>query len=51
MDNWLEKLVDKDDLQDNLTFAAIFIALYENMVPTPSFVSNSIKIECGTRPS
>ena len=32
MDNWLEKLVDKDDLQDNLTFAAIFISLYENMV-------------------
>ena len=26
-------------------------AFYENMVPTPSFVSSSIKIECGTRPS
>lgn len=25
--------------------------VYENMVPTPTLLSSSIKIECGTRPS
>lgn len=31
MAEWFENLVNKDYLQDNLTFASLFIALYENM--------------------
>lgn len=31
MAEWFKNLVNKDYLQDNLTFASLFIALYENM--------------------
>lgn len=38
MAEWFENLINKDYLQDNLTFASLFIALYENM--TDYVVSN-----------
>lgn len=31
MGEWFENIVDKDFLQDNLTFASLFIAIYEHM--------------------
>ncbi len=31
MDNWLHNITDKDILQDNLTFASMYIAVYEYM--------------------
>lgn len=32
MSEWLENISDKEFLQDNLTFASLYIAVYENMV-------------------
>lgn len=40
MVQWFENLLNKDYLQDNLTFASIYIALYENMT---DYVVSSIK--------
>ena len=40
MAEWFENLVNKDYLQDNLTFASLFIALYENMT---DYVVSSVK--------
>lgn len=40
MADWLENLVNKAYLQDNLTFASLFIALYENMT---DYVVSSVK--------
>lgn len=40
MADWLENLVDKDYLQDNLTFASLYIALFENMT---DYVVSSVK--------
>ena len=40
MADWLENLVNKDYLQDNLTFASLFIALYENMT---DYVVSSVR--------
>lgn len=37
---WFENLVNKDYLQDNLTFASLFIALYENMT---DYVVSSVR--------
>lgn len=31
MADWLENITDKDALQNNLTFASIYIAIYEYM--------------------
>lgn len=40
MAEWFENLVNKDYLQDNLTFASLFIALYENMT---DYVVSSVR--------
>ena len=40
MADWLENLVNKDYLQDNLTFASLYIALFENMT---DYVVSSVK--------
>lgn len=40
MDEWINKIVDKKFIQDNLTFAAMFIAVYEHMV---DYVVSNIK--------
>ncbi len=40
MEEWIENLVNKDYLQDNLTFASLYIALFENMT---DYVVSSVK--------
>lgn len=40
MADWLENLVNKDYLQDNLTFTSLYIALFENMT---DYVVSSVK--------
>ena len=40
MADWFETLVNKDYLQDNLTFASLYIALFENMT---DYVVSSVK--------
>lgn len=40
MADWFENLVNKDYLQDNLTFASLYIALFENMT---DYVVSSVK--------
>jgi len=40
MMNWLENITDKDFLQDNMTFASLYIAVYENMI---DYVASNIK--------
>ena len=40
MSDWFENLVNKDYLQDNLTFASLYIALFENMT---DYVVSSVK--------
>ena len=40
MAEWFENLVNKDYLQDNLTFVSLFIALYENMT---DYVVSSVR--------
>ena len=40
MQEWFKNVVNKDYLQDNLTFASLFIALYENMT---DYVVSSVK--------
>ena len=40
MADWLENLVHKDYLQDNLTFTSLYIALFENMT---EYVVSSVK--------
>ena len=41
---WLENITDKDKLQENLTFASLYIAIYEHM--TDYVVSNLKAILC-----
>ena len=38
--SWLENITDKDKIQDNLTFASMYIAVYEHMV---DYVVSNIK--------
>lgn len=40
MNEWLDNVVDKNTLQDTLTFTSIFIAVYEHMV---DYVESNIK--------
>lgn len=40
MSDWLSNIVDKEKLQDNLTFVSLFIAIYEHTV---DYTVNSIK--------
>lgn len=40
MMNWLENITDKDFLQDNMTFASLYIAVYENLI---DYVASNIK--------
>ena len=44
MEEWIENLVNKDYLQDNLTFASLYIALFENM--TDYVVSSAKNFLC-----
>lgn len=38
MAEWFENLVNKDYLQDNLTFASLFIALYRSLLSIMSSI-------------
>ena len=40
MNEWLDNVVDKNTLQDTLTFTSIFIAVYEHMV---DYVESNVK--------
>lgn len=40
MTNWIENIIDKDILQDNLTFVSLFIAVYEHMT---DYVVDNVK--------
>ena len=31
-ENWINNIVEKERLQDDMTFASFFIAVYENMI-------------------